>query len=364
MHLQPLVDTLNGASWLHVSCISCRIRLSKDKEELKMIFADKLMQLRKKSGWSQEELAEQMGVTRQSVSKWESAQSIPDLEKIVRLSELFGVSLDYLLKEEIDEEENLSVSKEVPLVKRVSMEEANKFLSVKAATAKTVANAVFLCIISPICLLILGAMSENVKFGISGNVAAGIGMVVLLAIVAAAVGIFISSGSKTAPFAYLDTEEFETEYGVSGMVKERKEKYKEIHTRNNIIGAVLCILSLVPLFATVIYNQSDIFLLVIMLSAGFLIAGIGVRFFVRTGIIWASFEKLLQEGDYTKSKKKRRSAASVVSTVYWMTATAIFLAYSFATENWEYSWIVWAVAGVLYPAVLAVVNALPTKTKG
>ena len=51
-----------------------------------MIFADKLIQLRKKSGWSQEELAEQLGVTRQSVSKWEGAQAVPDLEKLLRLS--------------------------------------------------------------------------------------------------------------------------------------------------------------------------------------------------------------------------------------------------------------------------------------
>lgn len=328
-----------------------------------MIFADKLMQLRKKSGWSQEELAEQMGITRQSVSKWESAQSIPDLEKIIRLSELFGVSLDYLLKDELEEEENLMLSEEAVPIKRVSMEEANKFLSVKAATAKAIANAVFLCIISPVCLLLLGAMSENEKFGLSSNAAGGIGMVVLLAIVAAAVSIFISNGSKTAPFSYLDTEDFETEYGVSGMVTERKEKYKEIHARYNKIGASLCILALVPLFATVIFNEDNVLLLVAALSAGFLIAGIGVNFFVRTGIVWGSFEKLLQEGDYTKSKKKRRPMASVVATVYWMAATAIFLAYSLATDNWEYSWIVWVVAGVLYPAVLAIVNLLPVKEK-
>ena len=68
-----------------------------------MIFAEKLIQLRKKSGWSQEELAEQMNVTRQSVSKWEGAQSVPDLNKMIQLSRLFNVSLDYLLKDEIEE---------------------------------------------------------------------------------------------------------------------------------------------------------------------------------------------------------------------------------------------------------------------
>ena len=57
-----------------------------------MIFADKLIELRKRSGWSQEELAQQLGVSRQSVSKWEGAQSIPDIDRLLQLSELFGVS--------------------------------------------------------------------------------------------------------------------------------------------------------------------------------------------------------------------------------------------------------------------------------
>lgn len=328
-----------------------------------MIFADKLIQLRKKSGWSQEDLAEQMNVTRQSVSKWESAQSIPDLDKLVRLSEIFGVSLDYLLKDEMEEAENLNISEDVPQVKRVSMEEANKFLAVKESTAGTIANAVFLCIISPICLFILGAVSENAKLGLPENVAGGIGMVVLLAIVAAAVSIFISNGSKTEPFSYLDTEVFETEYGVSGMVKERKERYKDTYTKNNIIGTSLCILSLVPLFATAAFDEGNDFLLVIMLSVGFLVVGIGVNFFVRAGIIWGSYEKLLQEGDYTKPKKKAQPVISVTATAYWTVVTAIFLGYSLATHNWGYSWIVWVVAGVLYPAVVAVVKALTMKKK-
>lgn len=55
-----------------------------------MFLADKIINLRKKAGWSQEELAGRLGVTRQSVSKWEGAQSVPDIEKIVQLSSVFG----------------------------------------------------------------------------------------------------------------------------------------------------------------------------------------------------------------------------------------------------------------------------------
>lgn len=67
-----------------------------------MILADKIMNERKRNGWSQEELAEKLSVSRQSVSKWESAQSVPDLQKVIQMAEVFGVSTDYLLKDELE----------------------------------------------------------------------------------------------------------------------------------------------------------------------------------------------------------------------------------------------------------------------
>lgn len=70
-----------------------------------MILADKITALRKKAGWSQEELAEQLGVTRQSVSKSEGAQSVPDMDKVVQMSRLLGVTTDFLPKDELSEEE-------------------------------------------------------------------------------------------------------------------------------------------------------------------------------------------------------------------------------------------------------------------
>ena len=90
-----------------------------------MIFADKLIDLRKKSGWSQEELAEKLNVSRQAVSKWEGAQSIPDMNRIIQLSELFGVSTDYLLKDNLEQAEPTQGNDEVNSSRTVSMEEAN-----------------------------------------------------------------------------------------------------------------------------------------------------------------------------------------------------------------------------------------------
>ena len=69
-----------------------------------MNFAEHLMALRKQRGWSQEELGNQIGVTRQTVSKWEMGQSTPELEKLVELSRLFGMSIDRLVGIEEAEE--------------------------------------------------------------------------------------------------------------------------------------------------------------------------------------------------------------------------------------------------------------------
>ena len=328
-----------------------------------MIFADKLILLRKKAGWSQEELADQMNVTRQSVSKWEGAQSVPDLEKMIRLSKLFGVSTDYLLKDEIEEAEHISLSDDAPTLRRVSMDEANTFLSVKLRTAKTIAYAAFLCILSPIALLILGAISESMAGGLNEDIAGGIGMIALIIFVAIAAAMFISSSSKSAPFAYLEKEKFEIEYGVSGMVKERKAQYKDLHTKHNIAGTCLCIVALIPLFIGAIIDADNDLFLTIMLSLSFLIAGVGVICFIKTGIIWASYEKLLQEGEYSKENKEKPSFSSAIYTAYWVIVTAVYLGYSLPSNNWGQSWIIWVVAGVIFPAVIAITSAFEKKSK-
>lgn len=156
-----------------------------------MILADKIMTLRKKAGWSQEELAAQLNVSRQSVSKWEGAQSIPDMDKVVQMSRLFGVTTDFLLKDELEiEEHTQSAPVDEPPLRRVTMEEASAYLALRREAAPKMALATGLCILSPVTLLMLAAMSEFARFGISENAAAGIGLCVLLVLVAIGVALF------------------------------------------------------------------------------------------------------------------------------------------------------------------------------
>lgn len=188
-----------------------------------MILADKIMTLRKKTGWSQEELAAQLNVSRQSVSKWEGAQSIPDMDKVVQMSRLFGVTTDFLLKDELEMEEHTqSTPIDEPPLRRVTMEEASAYLALRREAAPKMALATCLCILSPVALLMLAAMSEFARFGISENAAAGIGLCVLLVLVAIGVALFLTCAAKVRDFDFLEKVPFETEYGVSGMVKERR----------------------------------------------------------------------------------------------------------------------------------------------
>lgn len=322
-----------------------------------MILADKIIKLRKKNGWSQEELADKMQVTRQSVSKWEGAQSVPDLEKILLMGRIFGVSTDYLLKDEIEETDAFAADEDEGALRRVSLQEASNFLKAKQATAKPVAFATALCILSPVCLLMLGGASEARPQFVSEAAATAVGMTVLLLMVAVAVAIFIASGSKTAPFQYLETEIFETEYGVTGMVEDRKRKLEKFYSGCNISGACICILAAVPIFGAAFWEE-DVLFGAGMVALTLCFAAVGVSFFILGGIPWASLQKLLQEGDYTRRKKKNSRFTGPVHAVYWLVVIAAYLGYSFVTDNWQRSWIIWPVAGVLCAALGIVCDAV------
>ena len=218
-----------------------------------MIFADKLIALRKKAGYSQEELAQQLNVTRQSVSKWEGAQSVPDIEKILQISKLFGVTTDYLLKDEMGEPEY--AESEPTALRRVTLEQANAALAQAKVNAPYMAWGTALCVASPVMLLLLGEICQHSQFGLNENVATGIGLCVLLVMVCAAVVLFMLCGTKNRDFDFLEKEPFETEYGVTGMVRERQAAYRPTYDKLNLTGTVLCILSAIPLFGAMMVNS-------------------------------------------------------------------------------------------------------------
>ena len=160
-----------------------------------MILADKIAELRKKNGWSQEELADKLDVSRQSISKWESAQSIPDMNRIMKMSEVFGVSTDLLLKDNLeitDDRESVDAVEQYGNARAVSMEEAGEFLSFRARFSGRIAFGVLLCILSPVLLIVLSGLQEGGLLSISEMTACAIGLIILLVMIGIAVAVFVT----------------------------------------------------------------------------------------------------------------------------------------------------------------------------
>ena len=108
----------------------------------------------------------------------------------------------------------------------------------------------------------------------------------------------------------------------------------------NYIGSCICVLSPIP-FLSAAFTDNDFFA-VVMLTVTLLIAGIGAMFFIVSGVRWASMQKLLKEGEFTIEEKKKSGVREHVGTVYWLSLTAIYLIWSFISNDWQITWIVFA----------------------
>ena len=263
-----------------------------------MIMADKIMEQRKKNGWSQEELAEQLGVSRQSVSKWESAQSIPDLSRVVAMAEIFGVTTDYLLKDE-EEKSSANTGSSQPVssetIIKVTMEDANRYLKAKEKAAKFTALAHGLFWVSPIVGIFISVLHENKMIDITESQVAGLGVMAEILFLAAAAVLVVKCFIEMSAFRHLRKEPFETEYGVSSMVKERRKDYEHTRMVHIIVGAVLCVSSIIPLMLFTTFIKENSILIALGGSAMLCLIGAGAYLITNAMIIWSGFSRLLNE---------------------------------------------------------------------
>ena len=215
-----------------------------------MGFSERVTALRKQAGWSQEELAQRLDVSRQAVSKWESGQAMPDLDRVVRMSELFGVSTDSLLKDTPEPDRSVQEA-----VRAVTMEEAEAFLSLKETMADRIAWAVLACVLAPIPLLMLSALAEAGR--LSENVAGAVGIAALLVLAAGAVAVFMSCGTASERYEYLEKEPIQAARSVIQMAREQQESSRERYGRWNVVGVSLCILAALPLLIAAMLAASQ-----------------------------------------------------------------------------------------------------------
>lgn len=324
-----------------------------------MILADKIIEERKKNGWSQEELAERLSVSRQSVSKWEGAQAVPDLGKIIRMADIFGVTIDYLVRDEIESKafsnpDEPSASE--PLLIKVSMEEACGFLEAEEKAAPWMALASSLFILSPVSVVFLLGLSAGNLITLTKDAAVALGMILFFSFVAVGILITIRTEANRKRFKYIESKAIDTEYGVAGMVKKRREENRGRHMAKIFIGAALCVLGVVSLVAGSFFGDGASMLLLTALLLVMVAAGVNLA--MRATIIALSYSKLLQEDDYTVKKKENAPLISKISGVYWLIVLAVYLGWSLISEDWHRTWVIWVVACVLFSAVILIIKLI------
>lgn len=217
--------------------------------------------------------------------------------------------------------------------------------------------ATALCILSPVTVIALGAFSEYGHIHISENTAGAIGLIVLLLMVGIAVGLFIWNDQvRNKPWEFLEHDPFVLDYGVRGLVKEQQAAFAPAKLALTIIGVILLILSPVAIFGA-IFTDKDLYMALSVCVTLILVAA-GVFLLILADIPSEAADRLLQEGDYTPDKKRSNSVLGPLSGAYWLIATAIYLLWSFRTENWGTTWMVWPVAGLLFAALRAIVEAV------
>ena len=170
---------------------------------------------------------------------------------------------------------------------------------------------------------------------------------------AGAVVLFISNGMKLEKYEYLEKENLSLEYGIAGIVERKKEEFAPVFQRGIVVGVSLCILCVVPLMVALIVASGEITYIYCVAFLLVMIA-IAVLLFVKNGMVQSSYDKLLEEGDYTREKKTFNRKNSTAITIYWCVTTALYLGISFITMRWDRTWIIWPVAGVLFGAVEAI----------
>ena len=328
-----------------------------------MILADKIINERKKNGWSQEELAQMLSVSRQSVSKWESAQAVPDLNRIIQMAKIFNVSTDYLLKDEIEADTTTApteaVYSEYDNVKKVSLEEADRYIRTIKNNTPTAIIATVLFVLSPVSLIFLAGYSTfNEAFPVTTAVL--IGLIALFIAIAAGVVLWVSIEAKEKEFEYIKNEPFETLYGVDGMVKERSNAFAPKKTLLNSLAVLCFILSPIGLLTAALMGASGFVIICFVCLILILVAaGVGISLYISR--IDGSYTSLLEEGRNNPEHKRANKLLDRLSGSYWCIVVAIFLIFGLTQDKWHWAGIIFPVAGVLYAALFGIIKAIMNK---
>ena len=300
------------------------------------VLGNNIYNLRKGRGWTQAELADKLGVTNQAVSKWETGDSLPDSALLVPISELFGVSIDELMKGDFsnggaENKPQENTEKEVRELKNLKPQEwRGKFIAFMCAGLA----------------LVFAAIIEIVLVGIIDESFALYGIMIMMALFAIGVPLFVYAGIIDSMY-YLDVKS-----------DEWKPLIKKF-ARGIAVGVSLCIIGVTGFIfcgLSEIYPESETLILCIGMAGGFVIIAAAVTLFVAYGLKFdAGVKRIMPE--YTRMQRENHMGVGRFGGVVMLIATAIFLALGFLFKLWHPGWVVFPIGGIICAILSSIYNA-------
>ena len=296
-----------------------------------MSFREKLTLLRKKKGYTRIELAELVGVSYRTVTTWENGDAMPDIDKLVRLSEVLGVSTDLLLMESVvlDESGNPTCKSEEK--RSVDTAEIAEYLKAKYKASLLASIAILIQVLSVIAFTVFITVSNETDK--SFFVFIGLGSFVIIAY--ASILIFALSFKATKRFGYITKGSFTLSPGTEEAIDKAESENRNTLRIRNAIGVGFFVMALALRFLKL---GSGALVTSIVTIASLLLLGIGVTLFVMSGIERSVLYTLKNPASSPEEALKRTEKAT--KNAIAILFVLAYLAYSFGVGDWSKSWLI------------------------
>lgn len=250
-------------------------------------------------------------------------------------------------------------AKEYEEVYPMDLGQAKEYVSWKISFGYYIALGVALCICSPVCACILDALSEG---GIlSSRFGEMAGALAMFAMVAAGVAIFIIKGiADEGREGKLKRKKVQLDYEAKKYMEQEKEAYMTKFGVFIAIGVVFCIVSVVPVIIIEAFVEGTNFFWLEDVAGAmlFILVAIGVSCFITAGVRQGAYEVVLGEKVLKNPREEENEVMNVVSRIYWLVVTLIYLSWSFFSGAWGTTWVIWPLAGILFGIVAVVVKTI------
>ncbi|MGL4345692.1 MAG: permease prefix domain 1-containing protein [Cellulosilyticaceae bacterium] len=276
----------------------------------------------------------------------------------------FG-NIDELLQEmEISVEETVLTPQTKVSQNVLNAEQAAHYIDLKYQVSRLIGRGVSLILLGVALLVGLSALFEAgiLLQTVSSNAKDVIPVIILLLMIAPAVGLFIFSGAKLEDYRFIEEGDFElTEEAHAVLAKDYAHKKPEF-SRKIVIGVTLCVLSPLVILISSIWGDLASSLGVSVLL---LMIAVATYLFIRSGSVTEGYRRLLKLDEYATAHmietKEQNKVIGAVAGIVWPLATCVFLVAGFVFDKWEICWIVFPITGILFGGFCAFYSILKKK---